>query len=79
MCRGCGRIKYVAPTVRSRPIEESYRTEEEVLIVYSGDIVRRVTGCKSGHRYLFAPNAVRRVDKCDAGCLVDMKEFEYGE
>ena len=78
MCRGCGKIRYVAPTVKPEPVEESYRTDGEVLVVYSGSAILRVVGCKSGHFYLFAPGAVRRIDKYDAGCLVGTKVFSYG-
>jgi len=78
VCRGCGKVKYTAPTIKPEPVEESYRTEEEVLVVYSGSAVLRVVGCKSGHRYLFAPGFTRRIDRYDAGCLVDTDVFEYG-
>ena len=79
MCRGCGKVKYVPPDIV--PVEEvveSYRTDEEVLIVYNGEGVLRVTGCKTGNLYLFAPGATRRIDKYDAGCLVGTKVFSYG-
>ncbi len=79
MCRGCGKVRYKAPTIVPEPVEESYRTDGEVLIVYSGSVVMRVVGCKSGHRYLFAPGAARRIDENDAGCLVDTEVFEYSD
>ena len=80
MCRGCGKVKYVAPATRpeSEPVVKSYRTEEEVLVVYSGSVVLRVVGCKSRHVYLFAPGVTRSIDKDDAGCLVDTEVFKYG-
>jgi len=70
----------VAPATKpeSEPVVESYRTDEEVLVVYSGSAVLRVTGCKSGHSYLFAPGVTRSIDKNDAGCIVDMEAFKYG-
>ena len=78
MCRGCGKVKYVQPEFGEDMSVESYRTTETVLIVYSGSGVLRVTGCKSGHLYLFGPDSVRSVDKYDAGCLVDVIEgFAY--
>ena len=78
VCRGCGKVRYVQPEFGPEAPEESYRTEETVLIVYSGDVVMRVTGCKSGHLYMFAPGVSRHIDIYDAGCIVDMSVFEYG-
>jgi len=79
MCRGCGKVKYIrtVPATRGSGIPESYRTVDEVLIYYNGHVELRVVGCRSGNRYIFLPGATRRIDTNDAGCLLQLREFEY--
>ena len=79
MCRSCGKSVIVArqPTYGAGP-PESYRTEIEVLISYSGSKELAVQGCRSGNRYLFAPGVVRSIDINDAVCLVELPGFSYG-
>jgi hypothetical protein len=82
MCRGCGRVRIAKSalnntmTIKSTP--ESYRTEVEVLIIYSGSQDIRVVGCRSGNRYIFKPGVTRTVDANDALCLIEMNGFSYG-
>lgn len=76
VCRSCGKVKYVSAAPTYGPgAPESYRTEEEVLIVYTGGVELRVVGCRSGNRYIFFPGATRRIDTNDAGCLLQLKGF----
>lgn len=80
MCRSCGKMK-VKQMVEygSGMVPDSYRTEREVLVVYSGSVALNVIGCRSGNRYLFAPGATRSMDVNDAKCLVESEGFAYGE
>lgn len=81
MCRGCGKVSIVRSALNNMTKTtppESYRTEVEVLIIYSGSQEIGVTGCRSGNRYLFKPGVTRSIDVNDALCLMEMNGFSYG-
>jgi hypothetical protein len=49
----------------------------QVAVVYNGGIELGVVGCRSGNRYIFLPGRTRTIDKNDAICLVELKDFSY--
>lgn len=44
-------------------------------VVYTGDSLLRVRGCKSRHLFLFNPGSEREVDVNDAHCFDEREDF----
>jgi hypothetical protein len=79
MCKGCGRVRYTQSSFGPGVVPDGYRTEETVEIVWTGGGDLRVTGCKSGARYIFLSGRTRIIDRNDAECLILVNGFEWVE
>ena len=59
-------------------VVDSYNEFDDgaLTVLYTGDSLLRIRGCKSRHLFLFNPGSEREVDRNDAHCFAEREDFE---